>query len=158
DEVYCDTGNIAFDSIINFKLKNAKEKNVKPKLQMSIPRTLNIEVADIVTILGNLLDNALDAVEKSTDKILRIDIEYNRGCLFIKADNSFDGEVKYETKKDSGEKSIVTHKEPSEHGHGLKNIRKAVDKYNGKVDIVHEGNVFSVTILIYVDNDERLAK
>jgi len=152
DEVYCDTGNIAFDSIINFKLKNAKERNIRPKLHMSIPRTLNIEVSDIVTILGNLLDNALDAADKAPDKMLRIDIEYNRGCLFIKVDNSFDGEVKYKTQRASNEKHIATHKEPSEHGHGLKNIRKAVQKYNGKVDIGHEGNVFSVAILIYVDD------
>jgi len=150
NEVYSDTGNIAFDSIINFKLKNAKEAGIQLDLRLSVPPALGIEDSDIVAILGNLLDNALDAVEKVENKRIELDVEYSRESLFIKIDNTFDGEVKYETKKDICEKYIITRKKSSEHGHGLKNIRKSVDKYNGQVDIAHNGDVFSVTILIYV--------
>ncbi|MCL2204875.1 MAG: hypothetical protein FWB88_13175, partial [Defluviitaleaceae bacterium] len=59
--VYSNTQNTAFDSIINFKLNNAKDENIKLDIRLLIPPALNIEVADIVTIIGNLLDNALDA-------------------------------------------------------------------------------------------------
>ncbi|MCL2621356.1 MAG: hypothetical protein FWD97_10530 [Defluviitaleaceae bacterium] len=55
-EVYSSTGNIAFDSIINFKLKNAAEDNIKLDLSLFIPPSINIEIADIVIVLGNLLD------------------------------------------------------------------------------------------------------
>jgi signal transduction histidine kinase len=147
-EVYSSTGNIAFDSIINFKLKNAAEGNIKLDLSLFIPAVVNIEIADIVIILGNLLDNALTAVAKVEDKVIKLDIEFSKGNLFIKIDNTFDGSVKY---AEGEEKRIVTLKSGEEHGHGLNNIRKSVEKYNGHIDITHDNNVFSVGVLLYVD-------
>jgi len=150
-EVYSDTGNIAFDSIINFKLKTAAEDNIKVDINVLIPPILNIEVADIVTILGNLLDNAIDGVAKIKDKTIKLNIEAGKGNLFIKTDNTFDGLVKYAKGKDGTAEAITTRKSGDNHGYGLKNIRKAVEKYNGRVDISYEDNVFSVAILLYVD-------
>ena len=147
-EVYSSTGNIAFDSIINFKLKNAAEDNIKPDLSLFIPPVVNIEIADIVIILGNLLDNALTAVAKLEDKVIKLDIEFSKGNLFIKIDNTFDGNVKY---AEGEEKRIVTLKSGEEHGHGLSNARKSVEKYNGHIDITHDNNVFSVGVLLYVE-------
>jgi len=147
-EVYSSTGNIAFDSIINFKLKNAAEDNIKLDLSLFIPPVVNIEIADIVIILGNLLDNALTAVAQAPDKIIKLDIEFNKSNLFIKIDNTFDGNVKY---AEGEEKHIVTLKSGEEHGHGLSNIRKSVEKYNGHINITHDNNIFSAGVLLYVD-------
>jgi len=149
-EVYSSTGNIAFDSIINFKLKTAKEENIKLDLALFIPPVLNIEIADIVTILGNLLDNALDAVTKVEDKMIRLDIEFSKSNLHINIDNSFDGNIKYTERKGENERRIATLKMQGEHGYGLENVRKSVEKYNGHIDISHESNIFSVGVLLYV--------
>ncbi|MCL2216559.1 MAG: ATP-binding protein [Defluviitaleaceae bacterium] len=143
---YSNTKNTAFDSIINFKLNNAKQENIKLDIRLLIPPSLNIEVADIITIIGNLLDNALDGVSKVEDKKIKLDIEYSRESLFIQLENTFDGVVKYDNKR------IATRKNGGEHGHGLKNIRKSVEKYNGHIDITHDENVFSVGVLLYVDD------
>ena len=151
-EIYSSTGNIAFDSIINFKLKTAKEDNIKLDLSLFIPSVLNIEIADTVTILGNLLDNAIDAVAKIEDKIIRLDIEFSKSNLHIKIDNSFDGNIKYADGKGGEKKRITTLKSGDEHGHGFKNIRKSVEKYNGHIDVTHNDNIFSVGILLYVDD------
>ena len=150
-EVYSDTGNIAFDSIINFKLRTAAENNINVDTDVLVPPNLNIEVADIVTILGNLLDNALDAVATVEDKIIKLNIEASKGNLFIEVGNTFDGEVKYAKGKDGTAEAITTRKSGDNHGYGLKNIRKAAEKYNGRVDISHEDNIFSVAVLLYVD-------
>ena len=140
-EVYSDTGNIAFDSIINYKLKNAKKDNIKLDIKIFIPPALNIEVADVVTILGNLLDNALNAAAEAEDKFIALDIAFDKGCLFIKVDNSFDGRFEHQAEQSPA----------GDRGHGLKNIRKSVEKYNGFFDMSHEENIFSVGILLYVD-------
>jgi len=150
-EIYSDTGNIAFDSIINFKLKAAAEKNIKTDINVFVPPALNIEVADIVTILGNLLDNALDAVAKTSDKTIKLNVRASKGNLFIKVDNSFDGEVKYAKGKDGIAEAITTRKSGDNHGYGLKNIRKVAEKYNGHVKITHSDNVFSTGVFLYVD-------
>jgi len=149
-EVYSDTGNIAFDSIINFKLRTAAEQNIKTDMDVLIPQNLTIEVADIVTLLGNLLDNALDAVAQTPDKRIKLNVKANKGNLFIKVDNTFDGEVKYAKGKDGIAEAIITRKSGDNHGYGLKNIRKVAEKYHGHVEISHDGNVFSVGVLLYV--------
>lgn len=153
-EIYSETGNIVFDSIINFKLNNAKIEGFKPEIRLLIPLSLNIEVADIVTILGNLLDNAFNALTNinTPDKMLKLDIEFRKGSLFIKVDNSFDGVVKYDAGKDGDTSHIITRKDSNNHGYGLKNIRKSAEKYNGHIDISYSGNIFSVGVLLYVDD------
>ena len=143
-EIYSDTGNIAFDSIINFKLRNAKTENINVYTEIFIPQKINIETADVVTILGNLLDNAIEAVAKVNNKKIKLNIKYDKGCLLINADNTFDGTINYDNKK-----TIISIKNESDHGYGLKNIRKAIEKYNGHIDITHDNNVFSVGILLY---------
>ncbi|MCL1885108.1 MAG: GHKL domain-containing protein [Defluviitaleaceae bacterium] len=147
-EIYSNTGNIAFDSIINFKLNNIKHESMKLEIRLLIPPILNIETVDVVTILGNLLDNAFDAVSRVENKIVILDIEYSRNVLFIQVKNTFDGMVKYVN--EAGEKSIITRKGEGEHGYGLKNIRKSVENYDGHVDISHEDNMFSVGALLYI--------
>jgi sensor histidine kinase regulating citrate/malate metabolism len=93
-----------------------------------------------------LLDNALDAVSKVEDKRIKLDIEYSRESLFIQVENTFDGVVKYD------DKHISTRKIGGEHGPGLKNIRKSVEKYNGHIDITHDENIFTATVLLYLEN------
>jgi len=150
-EVYSNTKNVVFDSIINFKLNDTKQENIKLEIRLLIPPNLNIEVADVVTILGNLLDNAIDAVAKVEDKIIKLDIEYSKKSLFIQIENSFDGEVNYVKGRNGAEKVITTRKEGSNHGYGIKSIRKALEKYNGYMDIDHNDDMFSVGVLLYVE-------
>ena len=155
-EIYSNTGNIAFDSIINFKLKNAKEDNIKLDVTLFVPPAINVEVSDIVTILGNLLDNALDAVAKVEEKSIKLNVKFSKGNLYIGIDNTFDGEIKYNDSAGKvgnigkGENRIATRKGGGDSGHGLKNIMKSVDKYNGQLDITHTDNVFSAAVLLYV--------
>ena len=151
-DIYSDTGNLVFDSIINHKLRNTKRDHVKLNLRLSIPSVLNMEVTDIVTVLGNLLDNALDAVAKVEEKTLMLDIEFDKGCLYVKIENSFNGEVKYSGDKAGKESHIVSQKSRDGHGYGLNNIRQTVKKYNGHVKIAHSESIFSVRILLYVDD------
>jgi len=151
-ELYSDTGNIAFDSIINYKLKNARAQNIKAEVRMNVPQALNIELADIAVILGNLLDNALDAVARVEDRQMLLDIEYSREVLYIMAKNTFDGAVEYAesgTESDAPANRLpVSRKAGREHGYGLGNVKRAVDKYHGHMTIAHEGNEFTVTLML----------
>lgn len=151
-ELYSNTGNVAIDSIINYKLKNIKKDRIKPEIRLLIPTVLNIEISDLATIIGNLLDNALNAVlmlEENKEKKIKLDIEYNRESLVIQADNTFDGVVNYQ------EGQIITRQNKTSHGHGLKNIKKVVDRHNGYMDITHDNGIFSVAILLCVSEANK---
>ncbi|MCL2188940.1 MAG: GHKL domain-containing protein [Defluviitaleaceae bacterium] len=139
-EIFSNTGNIAFDSIINYKLRNVND--IKPQLYINVPPKINIDAADIAIIMGNLIDNALEALAKSTGKKLQLDIQYSRGILFVTVKNSFSGEVSLR------DGQIVSTKR-GEHGYGLKNIKQAANKYNGDIEISYENNYFNATVLLY---------
>jgi len=151
-ESFSETGNVAFDSIINFKLKDVLDDNINLQIKIFVPPVLNIETIDVVTILGNLLDNAFEAVSKVEYKMIRLTVEADKGNLFIKMENTFDGKVKYTAREDGATQIITTNKKVDDHGYGLKNIRRSVEKYDGHMDVSHDDNVFSVGILLYVDD------
>ena len=150
-EIYSNTGNLSFDSIINHNFRDVPEKKIALEMEINIPPVLNIETADVVTILGNLLSNALEAVEKVDKKWIKLTIALNKGTLFIKVDNPFDGKMNFADGREDDLERIMSSKRKSEIGLGLKNIKRSVMKYNGEMNVSCEGNVFSVSILLYVD-------
>jgi len=147
-ETYSDTGNTAIDSIINYKLKNAKQENIHLDIRLLVPPAINIEASDLTAILGKLLDNALTAVAAVPEKKIKLDIEYSRQTLFIKVENTFDGVVRYTAESAAG---FASRKSGSEHGQGLANIARAVEKYNGSLRITHDGGIFAVTVLLFTE-------
>ena len=147
-EMFSTTGNVAFDSIINYKLRHAKKDGIGLDLSVLVPPVVSMEIADIVTIVGNLLDNALDGVAKVDEKRITVDIQCGKGNLYIKVDNTFDGRIQYA----ADGKRITTIKTGEAHGHGLSNIRKAVEKYNGHMDITHDDGIFSVGVFVFLED------
>jgi len=137
------TGNIAFDSIINYKLRNAKENDIDLDVKVLIPQKLKIEVIDVVTIIGNLLDNAIDAVMKVSNKRISLNISYSKGTVLIFIENTFDGEIIYENNE------IISNKKSDGHGFGLKNIKKSLEKYNGCMELQNTDSIFSIEVLFY---------
>jgi len=129
---HSDTGKVIFDSVINYKLRNANRDGVIPQIRLHrIPHELNVDASDLAVILGNLLDNALDAVARLDpgNRTIRLNAEFSRQALFIQVENPFDGTLKYSGKPSAT--TLATRKSGSDHGHGLRNIRRALKKYNG---------------------------
>lgn len=140
------TGNVVVDSILNHKLSILKGEII-PELEIIIPKELNIETVHLVSILTNLLDNALEALEKCPDneKLLRISLVYDKGRLFIGIQNSYIHDIIYENGK------IISSKENSdEHGMGLVNVSDAIEYYNGLMKIDHSQRTFSIQAMLYV--------
>ncbi len=141
------SGNFDFDSILNYKLQNAKSNGIEAIIEAKIPQKINIESFDIAIVIGNLLDNAFEAVSKlNNDKKINVRINYRKNTLYIHVNNTFDGTVFYEDNK-----LLSTHKDKENHGIGLKNIEKAIKKYNGTMEINHTNNNFMVDILLYIN-------
>lgn len=144
--VYSDSGNIVVDSIINYKLKSVSDWNVAVTVDIVIPTELPIEIVDLSTILTNLLDNAVQALQKTDGKReLKIAMTYRKGMLFLAVKNTYSGKVHYE----NGE--IVTTKEDTKaHGYGLKNVESAAEKYNGTCQLHHDDIYFDAEVALYL--------
>ncbi len=143
--IYSNSGCLSLDSIINYKLRNAEEQGIYANVNVVVPETLNVEIADIVTIIGNLLDNAIQAMLKTNkERQLFLKIIYTKGRLFIMVRNTFDGQVVYQNGK------IISSKQGTEHGHGLKNVKNALQKYDGSIRLSHSTTLFSADAMLYV--------
>ena len=144
-KIYCNTGILSIDSIVNYKFTRAEEIGISVDSEITIPNNLNLNSNDLVAILGNLLDNAIEATSKLNDnKYIKLHIKYNKGTVFIAVKNSFDGKLnivgnEYKTTKDSD----------SLHGIGMKSIETTIKQYNGEMKVSHTNNEFFVKIIIF---------
>lgn len=146
-QAYSDTGNLAIDSVLNCKLSEAELYHVRLQTVISIPQNLLLDASMITTILGNLLDNAIQATVRlpEIDREISLAVSYDRGRLFLEVVNSFDGIViqkngHFQTRKKTAES----------HGYGLFNIEKALERYNGVLECHYDEHFFTASAILYV--------
>lgn len=143
------TGNVPVDSVLNYKLQHAIREKIAVESEVTVPKDLEMDVSDCITILGNLLDNAIAAVIllPETGRFLHLKVVYDRGRLIIRCENPYCNKIIYQNGR-----IISTKHDKAEHGIGLRSVERLVDKYNGCMNIQHEYNIFLVEILIFLSN------
>ena len=141
---YIKTGNDIIDALINTKQKLAEENNIIFSTNISIPSHCSVSDLDFICILGNLIDNALEACENQNQKYIDLTIKEINHLLIIKVINSY--------KDMLPKKFITTKKDKSLHGIGLENVKNLVKKYNGSYKISQ--NQDEVITIITLKNSE----
>lgn len=123
-----DTHNVIINTVLNDKYNEAKEIGAVIALQIGDLSAVCMEELDIILLLSNLFNNAIEALKEcENEKILRIKLELKRGEFLISVQNSFEGD-----RKKNGEIYTTTKKKDAElHGYGMKNIRNTAEKYGG---------------------------
>ncbi len=140
-----DIDNKVVSALINYKNNYIKERNIKFNFNINIPKNTNIEHLDLAIILGNLLDNAIEAcsIVQENKRYINLNIKYKFGKTSIIMENSMLGNIKMDNNK------IITSKKDKEnHGYGLLNIRRTVEKYEGIMKLKDEKDKFTIEILI----------
>jgi len=139
---FIDSGNVAIDSIINFKMQAVVDMGISPVIKVTIPQDLKIPGYETVAILGNLLDNAIFALGKcKDDKIFSIDANYRKSNLIITVVNSYEGKIM----EKNGE--FLTTKWEEGHGNGLRIVRETLDEISGDMYIRYDGREFIVSVV-----------
>ena len=139
------TNHVIINAILNTKYQEAISKNIVFVFKVNDLSKIVIDDEDMVVILANLLNNAIEACEKCEEKKtikLKFVIEENLIVLSVK--NTCSNLIIY-----SGNEIKTSKKdEPEMHGIGIKNIIQIVEKYNGEYVIKNENNEFSFSIII----------
>lgn len=153
DKSVINSGDIIIDSILNLKIASAKSKDIYVKWEVCIDSKFNIKSVDIVIILANLLDNAIEACEKLhiSKRTLEIFIKSDFNSFFVSIENGYDGLL--DDKEDINIEDIIktTKKNKKEHGFGINNIMETVKKYQGYMEISAHNNIFTVDIILYTN-------
>ena len=142
------TGDETVDYLINQKAAEAAADNIQLQAQVEFPRHTNIRSADLCAVLGNLLDNALEAARQvpgSEQRCIQLTIRRIHQMLVIKVENPF---LSVSLQENGTLKT--TKKENGLHGWGLKSAQTAAEKYDGMVQTTCMGNTFrAVATLSY---------
>ena len=141
------TGNHVVDLILGQKRILAVQKGIDFQLDVTPLSSLTMEEREICSLFGNLLDNALEACEKVTDKErkkISIKIEQHMQMLFLEIKNGTD---KLPAK--SGHTFLTSKQDKSLHGYGLKSVERIVTRYDGDLAYEMEDGMFVVSITFF---------
>ena len=139
------TGNVMVDAILNSKLSLIASRSVQLNAKAAVPEKLGISEIDLCVIIGNLLDNALEAcmkLERPEDRFIRVYIGVLKEQLYISVTNSVGGGVR------RADSTYLSTKGSASHGFGLIRIDRIVDKYGGYVNRQSEEGVFATEVLL----------
>lgn len=141
------SGNIVIDSLIGYWYVEAKKVGIDFSVNLNIPMEMPFRGADICLILGNLLENAVEAAQKAEGKkYIRLHMKYDKNNLLLFVENNYKG-VLIKT-KDKRLKSTKT--DAGNHGVGLSSVYRIAAKYHGVVTI-DDGvtNRFLIRVVLY---------
>lgn len=139
------TGNVKIDALLNSKLSLAGNKGIPVEAKAVVPAQLPVSEVDLGIILGNLMDNAMEAclkIEEKDKRFLRVYMDVLKGQLYIYVINSTEG------RPVRTGKLYLTTKTARDHGYGLLRVDKVVEKYHGYLDRQSEEGVFATEVLL----------
>lgn len=138
------SGNIMLDAILNSKLSLAAAKKISVNAKAAAPESVGVSDIDLCVVVGNLLDNAMEACMKLEDenaRFIRVYIGLFKGQFYISVSNSSGADVRksggrYQTAKSGS------------HGFGLLRVDRIVQKYGGYCNRQNEEGVFATEVML----------
>ncbi len=152
EEISC-SGNIVVDSLINHKYALALKDNIRFDATVFIPSALPFHNGHLSIIIGNLLENALEACKKlqQDQRYINLEVLYVKEVLQIHIKNS----CLPDCQTDNTGKYLTTKKNKDWHGLGMSSIEQTVECYHGEINAENRGTEFEVTVIMYGSIQEK---
>lgn len=138
-----ETGNLRVDAILNAKLSLVLKQGTRLSFKAAVPKQLTVSDIDLCVILGNLIDNAMEACEKveADGRFLRLYIGVLKQQLYLSVTNA--------TAETTRRENTAWHTaKRGSHGHGLGRVDRVVKKYGGYLNRQNEPGVFATEVLL----------
>ena len=143
----CSCGNDIIDAVINCSAAEAARSHIDFHYNVELSSSLSqISPIDLCAVLGNQVENALDACKKIPDsqrRFIQVSIRQNKGFVVIQVINSA-----YRNPFTADGRLVTNKEDPEFHGLGLKSIQDTVDKYNGYLTNSYEDHQFQSEALL----------
>ena len=138
-------------SMLNYKLSSARDHGIRLCVSADVPDGLRITEADLTVVLGNLLDNAIEACLKLKEKerFLNFSLYYKPDYLVLKMENPTEDNAGFQINVHKNGRKTSKQDEQN-HGFGLKNIEYLVNKHNGFFNITSDNGVFRVDLAMLI--------
>lgn len=142
------TGNVMVDAILNSKLSLIQERDIQVDATATVPREIPISDIDLSVLIGNLMDNAMEACGKvpREDRFIRVYIDVIKKQLYISVTNSMQGKAKRRGERFLSDKQ-------GNHGFGLLRIDDIVTKHGGYINRQTEDGIFATEVMLPLVKD-----
>lgn len=144
----CHSGNHTLDVVIDKYVTECELNNIAFEFDIKNNNLSQIEPYDLVAVLGNLLDNALEAAEQSQDKIVSIETDYRNNFSVIIVSNSCNKNPQFS----NTELPVTTKSNKRLHGFGLKSVRKTIKKYSGDIAFDYDSITKNFVVTVMIEN------
>lgn len=139
------TGNPVTDVILMEKEKAAREKGIAFSNDFHYPEGTLANAFDISVILNNAISNAIEGAASCGDPYIRILSFQRKNAYMIEVSNSFTGKLLMD--QENGV-PMTSKEDKEEHGCGLANIRKVARKYFGDMEVMQDGENFTLRVML----------
>lgn len=134
-----DVGNSVVSIILNEYRLKMREAEIEFVFDVRVPTVLGITAVDAYIVLGNTLDNAINAccLLPPSNRYIHLQLKLFHEVLFLQVKNPFPKDYHKRTIKNG-------------HGYGLKNVRKCIEKYGGDLQILEESCIYELSARINI--------
>lgn len=136
------TGEHEIDGLVNYLIEDAKSRQINVVTDVKLPEDLKLSQYRLNIIVGNLLENAIEAAAKSTEKKVFFSMHYSGGMLYLQIKNTYEGTICIRNG------AVVGKSKMQGHGIGLRSVRDLVDEQMGKMEISADGNLFTAEVML----------
>lgn len=143
------TGNGALDLILTEKSLLCRKNEITLTCLADCSRIGFISDSDLYGLFGNIIDNAMEAVMRITEKDKRginVIVKNVNSFISIEVDNYYSGDLKL----DCNGLPVTTKEDKNYHGYGLKSVCMIIDKYGGDLKVSVDKEIFSLSVLFPV--------
>lgn len=147
DLEFTDYGNQLVNAVLWAKEKEAASRGIPIDVNANLPEILAVEGYDLTSLLGNLVDNSLEASRVSPSPAIKVTLKQQQGYLYCSVENRIH-QNNYQEKL-----SLVTSKDNKlEHGYGIMAVKRIAEKYNGMTQFSNSPTHFTATVMLLLDD------
>ena len=138
-------GNTAANVVLAAKTEEMARCGLHGDFQVSLPENLPVAEIDLCALLGNALDNAMEAAVKAENKIITVRCRADKGMLMLKVRNALAG--------DERDDLATTKADKKYHGFGLAGMREIANRYGGILETSTDGGCFELLVCLPLRGD-----
>ena len=133
------------NAVVSAKAEEMERNGLIPDLQITLPPEFPVADTDLCALLGNALDNAMEAAAKAGDKKIFMRCRTDKGMLMLKVRNALAG--------DEREDLATTKPDQKHHGLGLAGMREIAARYGGILEAAADGGFFELLVCLPLRGD-----
>ena len=146
------SGNQTMDAVISLRMIEAKRQNIRFETTLFLPDNIPLDNVVFASLVGNLLDNAIEACKKLSPENaeIRFEIKPWKKMMYIFCSNASDGN--YLNGKRGG---LLSTKKAEGHGLGIRRIKEIVAQAGGTYQFTPEADRFTVSIMLPLEGNKK---